>query len=369
MKCARYTKQQLAFLRRCYKRMDLPTLTTAFNERFGTDRTDKQIRSTLRNHRMQSGRTGQFEKGGKPWNTGTHFKAGGRSARTRFKKGNRPHGTLPIGSERAIKGGYIQVKVAEPSAWRMKHHLAYEQHHGPIPPGHVVTFRDLDPTNCDPANLEAISCGENAIRNKLNIRGLPDAARPAIKTLTQLYQHRRQLTLLDDAPTMKKGAILSDCRNYRYELSRYWDHTLPIMMVVGLNPSTADETHDDPTIRRVINFAKAWGYGGIRMNNLFAWRATNPKEMLAQANPIGEHNGAQNDAHLTHNAIICGFILVCWGEFGDRMGRDKTVLRILRDCKPVHCLGVTKSGQPRHPLYIKGDVRPMLYTPPKRPRG
>lgn len=87
---------------------------------------------------------------------------------------------------------------------------------------------------------------------------------------------------------MKSEAILSVDRKYRYVLTRTWDETLPNIMFVGLNPSTADETTDDPTIRRCINFAKSWGYGGLYMVNLFAYRSTNPNNIRIVDNPIGD---------------------------------------------------------------------------------
>ena len=89
---------------------------------------------------------------------------------------------------------------------------------------------------------------------------------------------------------MKKDAILSEDRKYRYVLSRIWDESKSMVMIIGLNPSTADETIDDPTIVRCIDFAKNWGYGGIYMLNLFAFRATLPKDMFSVENPIGDEN-------------------------------------------------------------------------------
>lgn len=89
---------------------------------------------------------------------------------------------------------------------------------------------------------------------------------------------------------MKKYATLSEDRKYRYTLTRIWDETKPKVMFIGLNPSTADETKDDPTIIRCINFAKSWGYGGLEMTNLFAFRATNPKVMKNEKEPIGKDN-------------------------------------------------------------------------------
>ena len=91
---------------------------------------------------------------------------------------------------------------------------------------------------------------------------------------------------------LKTDAIFSVCRKYRYALWRSWDESKPYVMIIGLNPSTADETKDDPTITRCINFAKSWGYGGVCVTNLFAYRATVPSDMKASNEPIGTENDA-----------------------------------------------------------------------------
>ncbi|HEC24975.1 MAG TPA: DUF1643 domain-containing protein, partial [bacterium] len=89
---------------------------------------------------------------------------------------------------------------------------------------------------------------------------------------------------------METYANLSECRKYRYALWRTWDELKPCAMFIGLNPSTADETEDDPTIKRCINYSKDWGYGGLCMVNLFAFRATSPSDMRASIEPIGSDN-------------------------------------------------------------------------------
>ena len=127
-------------------------------------------------------------------------------------------------------------------------------------------------------------------------------------------------------------------------------------MVIGLNPSTADETQDDPTIRRCKRFAKDWGYGGLIMTNLFAIRATDPKEMIKHPEPVGEDN---ND-WLSASAKDAGIILAAWGAKGGHKNRDRVVKFLLRKNR-IMCLGLTKQGQPKRPLYIKADTKPMLY--------
>ncbi len=97
---------------------------------------------------------------------------------------------------------------------------------------------------------------------------------------------------------LKTDAKLSNCRNYRFALWRTWDESKPFAMIIGLNPSTADEVENDPTITRCINFAKSWGYGGVCMANLFAYRATEPSVMKSQNDPVG----ADNDVWLANLA-------------------------------------------------------------------
>lgn len=153
-----------------------------------------------------------------------------------------------------------------------------------------------------------------------------------------------------------KSARFSACRQYRYELWRRWDDR-PYALFVGLNPSTADETEDDPTIRRCIRFAADWGFGGLCMANLFALRATDPRVMLAHPEPIGP----DNDATLCRLAVDAGIVVAAWGAHGAHRDRGREVLKML--ALDVCCLGQTKAGQPKHPLYLRADTRPILMSP------
>lgn len=148
------------------------------------------------------------------------------------------------------------------------------------------------------------------------------------------------------------SAVISACGKYRYELWRHWDDK-PYCMFVGLNPSTADAMIDDPTIRRCVGFAKAWGYGALCMANLFAWRATDPKDMKAAPEPIGP----DNDATLQRLAVGAGIVIAAWGAHGSYRGRAVQVLAIL---PTLHALKLTQDGSPGHPLYLRGDARPFL---------
>ena len=151
---------------------------------------------------------------------------------------------------------------------------------------------------------------------------------------------------------MKNTAKLSRCRRFRYALWRTWDDSKPYVMFIGLNPSTADETTDDPTLIRCMNFAKAWGYGGVCMANLFAYRATDPAEMKAVEKPIG----SQNNKWLKLLAEDAGLIVGAWGNDGAFLGRSEQVKKRLPD---MQCLKMNKSGEPAHPLYQRADVIPV----------
>lgn len=159
------------------------------------------------------------------------------------------------------------------------------------------------------------------------------------------------------ARTIRKTAEFSEDRVYRYSLSRAWGE--PRVLFIGLNPSTADETEDDPTIRRCVNFARAWGYDGMVMANLFAYRATDPKVMLAADDPVGP----ENDERLRDLHSRCCLTVACWGAGGAHRGRDREVIDML-GYLDIWCLGFTKAGHPRHPLYLRKDTMPVLLPEP-----
>lgn len=140
------------------------------------------------------------------------------------------------------------------------------------------------------------------------------------------------------------GAEFSDCKKYRYTLWRRWSSG-PVVMFIGLNPSTADETNDDPTIRRCIGFAKRWGFGGMFMMNAYAFRATLPKDMKRQKDPVGPGN----DAAILRVSRLANLIVGAWGVHCET-SRESRVCEIV-GCN-VFCLGKTKGGRPRHPLYL-----------------
>ena len=153
-------------------------------------------------------------------------------------------------------------------------------------------------------------------------------------------------------------AIISTCGQYRYVLSRAWDITKDQLCFCMLNPSTADALQDDPTIRRCINFAHAWGFGSLIVVNLFAYRSRDPSHLKMSYDPIGPHN----DSAIYEAVINSDLAIAAWGVHGQYQKREDIVMRLLSEmgCTMYH-LGITKGGHPKHPLYLKRDVQPTPY--------
>lgn len=156
--------------------------------------------------------------------------------------------------------------------------------------------------------------------------------------------------------THTPSAIISDCGLYRYRLSRSWDNG-PHLTFVMLNPSTADSFQDDPTIRRCIGFAKREAFCGLHVLNLFAFRATKPDDMLHAEDPEGPQNRAYLNQAIEMSAFSQHPLICAWGShwMAKKAGPD-FVNRIVAGGGFAACLGQTKSGAPRHPLYVKSDA-------------
>jgi hypothetical protein len=157
------------------------------------------------------------------------------------------------------------------------------------------------------------------------------------------------------------GAIFSPCRRFRYHLHRVWDRTLPRELFVMLNPSTADEFKLDPTVTRCKKYAQAWGRGGFEVCNIFAYRATDPRDLAREGFPIGE----ENDALIYRAALAyAGRRVICaWGSSAGANGhyRALAVLTLIREAGAIpHALAFTSDGVPRHPLYLRGDLLPKI---------
>lgn len=155
---------------------------------------------------------------------------------------------------------------------------------------------------------------------------------------------------------MTRSAVISECGLYRYRLYREWA-TSPLMPVmwIMLNPSTADADIDDPTIRRCMAFSKAWGYGAMWVGNLFAFRATRPEAMACSTDPAGP----ANVVHLNAMAGESARIVCAWGGHWMAANAERDTLELVVQPGGLWCLGKTKSGAPRHPLYVKGDTEPQ----------
>jgi hypothetical protein len=164
----------------------------------------------------------------------------------------------------------------------------------------------------------------------------------------------------DNLDDLRCAAEYSNCRTYRYVLWVRWAQVNfdNQVLFIGMNPSTAATGEYDPTTRRCIQFAKAWGYGGMLMMNAFAFRATNPKDMQAAPDPVGP----DNDEALACQSAQAGLVIAAWGAHCPDK-REREVRQAI--AKPIHCLGLTKHGKPKHPLYLKADTMPVPYWTPE----
>lgn len=156
------------------------------------------------------------------------------------------------------------------------------------------------------------------------------------------------------------GAVISQSGLYRYLLWREWDTTLRKRVVlIGLNPSTADAEINDRTVCRWICFAKSWGCGSMFALNAFAFRATVRREMMAAPDPVGP----ENDAWIRRIAPKGDPVVCCWGNDGMHLGRDAEVMRLLSELSVTpYALRVTKTGQPSHVLYLPGHLTPVRFS-------
>ena len=147
-----------------------------------------------------------------------------------------------------------------------------------------------------------------------------------------------------------RGADISSCGQFRYSLWFCWGPGAWVNWCC-LNPSKADAARNDPSFTRMINFSKAWGYDGLIVTNLFAFRATYPRDMLAAVDPIGP----DNDAALIYAHSISAITVAAWGARGAHLARNAKVKALLPN---LHCLRLTKGGHPGHPLYLPADLKP-----------
>jgi len=158
---------------------------------------------------------------------------------------------------------------------------------------------------------------------------------------------------------MERGAITSACRRYRYSLNRRWRSDGDELLWLLLNPSVADENRDDPTVIRCIRFADRWGYGAIRIVNLFALRATNPKALYTADAPVGPDNDrAIIEAIGSTEDLVCA-----WGNHGRLHGRGTEVMDLLMRHGANPCIfRLTRRGEPTHPLYLSYSAPTYRYS-------
>lgn len=169
---------------------------------------------------------------------------------------------------------------------------------------------------------------------------------------------------------MIRRATFGGDGTYRYLLTRTWDNDLPAITWVMLNPSTATASTDDQTISRVVGFSRSWGYGSAEVVNLFAFRTTFPAALRTAGDPVGP----ANDETVLNSAARTGKVIVAWGNHGElanpstRAPRCDEMSGMLDDVGgDLSCLGVTRRGQPAHPLYLPGDTRPTSIHSGARP--
>jgi hypothetical protein len=155
-------------------------------------------------------------------------------------------------------------------------------------------------------------------------------------------------------------AVYSPSERYRYQLTRTWDPTGKRALFIMLNPSTATEVQNDPTVERCERRARALGFGAFRVTNIFAWRDTDPRAMRAATDPVGP----ENDAAILDSCPWADTIIAAWGTHGAHLGRGAAVAALLEGTgRDVHHLGLTKGGHPKHPLYIAYTQQPERWLP------
>lgn len=155
----------------------------------------------------------------------------------------------------------------------------------------------------------------------------------------------------NDEIVIKKGALFSNCGKYRYKLWRIWNEDQATVLFIMLNPSTADHTKDDATIRRCIGFAKSWGFGGIYIGNLFGYRTSDPKDLKN----LNDSRGPFNLIHLKALSKISKMTICAWGN---KQGRQEN---LIKEFNNLHYLELAKDGTPKHPLYLKKNLLPQPF--------
>ncbi len=160
-----YTTEEQQFMTEYVPGHSYREIQKAFTEKFGWEISLSQVNSYIGNHHLSTGRTGRFQKGQEPPNKGKKGVCAAGCEKTWFKKGHIPANYRPVGSERVNADGYIEVKIADPNKWKLKHRVVWESVNGKIPKGYIIIFRDNDKTNTDIDNLLLIKRGTHAVLN------------------------------------------------------------------------------------------------------------------------------------------------------------------------------------------------------------
>jgi hypothetical protein len=153
---------------------------------------------------------------------------------------------------------------------------------------------------------------------------------------------------------LENDVVISECGQYRYLLRRVWDQAKPRALFIGLNPAA---TNDNPTIRSCVRLANSLGYGSIELVNIFGWRATDPNELAKQSDPTGP----LNDNSVAAAIARCDVVICAWGASAMATRQAAFLSTLIRS--GAFCLGTTKSGAPKHPLYIKSGTALRPYQP------
>ena len=170
---------------------------------------------------------------------------------------------------------------------------------------------------------------------------------------------------MNSSTPIERDATFSECGRYRYTLTRRWDRHKGLVGFIMLNPSTADDQADDPTIRRCIGFSRDWGYGGIVVTNIFSFRATSPRDLFQAAHPVCPFGEAARYADLLiDHSRSCSITIAAWGHHGKYLKRGEAVMRLFwARGLMLHCLGRTVSGRhPYHPLYLPASTVPIPFN-------
>lgn len=161
------------------------------------------------------------------------------------------------------------------------------------------------------------------------------------------------------------GASFSECREYRFALWRIWDESKPLVMFIGLNPSTANETEPDQTIKSVTRISKNLGYGGFYMMNCFPYVSTNPNDLIDHDKTVySQQQFFINNQKLKEVSDKCKDIVFAWGKFKVLQKRSLELIKMFPHAK---ALILNKDNSPRHPLYVKSDCQLIPFSITKTP--